>query len=287
MAFRIFLLVLSALALAVLSQSGILPPVALLLIAGGGIVAGIAAGLFGIGGGIVLVPTLLYAFKLAGIPQTLTMHMALATSLAVIIPAGITAGWTQWKRGMVDAALFRTLAPGAFLGAILGAIAAHHIPGARLELLFSLFLFYVGLKMLFPRAAGSGGGQRKPFSYGFPLGVLIGGVSAIMGIGGGSLTVPVLTALGVSIHAAIATSSALGAVLSVPATASYILLGWGEAGLPPYSAGYVFLPALLTLTPLAVLLAPYGVALSHRLPAQHLRRGFGAFLLIVAVKMVI
>jgi uncharacterized membrane protein YfcA len=260
-----------------------LPLIATLLFAGAA--AGLLAGLFGVGGGIVIVPALFSAFTVYGYSADTAMHIALGSSLATIIPTGLSSARSHWKRGSVDRAVLRALVPATALGAILGALLAGFIPGQGLTLVFAFFALLVGALMLrgqkgfaLVRQFPSGAGKHA-------LGGSIGFFSAMLGIGGGTISVPTLAACGFAMTRAIGTGAALGLAIAIPGAIGFVVAGWYQTDLPPYSLGYVSLLAVLLIAPLSVAFAPLGARLAHRLPELWLRRGFALFLLLMSGKM--
>ena len=261
----------------------LLPLLAILALSG--LVAGFVAGLLGVGGGIVTVPVLEYSLRFAGVPEDYRMHVAVATSLAAIIPTAISSSRSHHARGAVDWDLARRWAVPMVLAAFAGSLLASSAPKAALAGVFGSVALLIAAKMLLPldhlRAAdqvprGAGGGA---------LATLIGGVSAVMGIGGGTLAVPALSLCGYPIHRAVGTASFFGLLISVPGTVGY-LLARPETGLPWATIGYVSVAGLAVIGPGAMLTATLGARTAHRLSRRRLAQAFGAFLVIVGVRMV-
>ncbi len=251
-----------------------------------GLFAGLVAGLFGIGGGIVIVPTLYYLFSRFGYAET-AIHAAVGTSLATIILTSIRSAISHHKRGAVDWSLVRAWTPPIMVGTLFGAQIAARIPGAQMTVLFGAIMVLLSAQLGFGRpgwrlAKDMPGGAAK-----WGLGGLMGGLSAMLGIGGGTLGVSLMTLCGRSIHQAVATAAAFGAAIGLPGAIGYIISGWGREGLAPGSLGYVNMIAFGVIACLTVTMAPVGVALAHRLPAQTLKRMFAAGLSVIAVKMVL
>lgn len=250
-----------------------------------GVVGGLMAGLLGVGGGIVVVPVLDFAFALLGVDPELRLQFAVATSLATIIPTSVSSARSHYGRGAVDLDLLRRWALVMLTGSALGALLASRVSSQGLALVFGCVALLVAAKMLFLRddfrladAVPAG-----PAAYLIPFG--IGGVSSMMGIGGGTLGVPTLTLLNHPVHRAVGTSATFGLVISIPATIGYVITGWQDAGELPGSIGYVNVLGFLLIAPLTTYFAPYGARLAHRLSRQQLSRAFGAFLLIVGTRM--
>jgi uncharacterized membrane protein YfcA len=257
-----------------------------LLLAAAGVAAGVLAGLLGVGGGIVLVPVLDLAFGAAGVPDAVRMHLAVGTSLASIVPTALSSARAHWHRGGIDPAVAMSWSPAIAVGATLGAWLASRVGGAVLSMVFAVVALGAALRMLL----GSGG-SGEAFDRGasrarwWPLPVAIGTVSSMMGIGGGTLSVPALSALGLPVHRAVGTSAWLGLWIALPAAIGFAWLGRGEDGLPAFSAGHVNLLALAVLLPATVLAAPLGAKLAHSLSRRQLSVAFGVFLLVSALRM--
>ena len=247
-------------------------------------VAGILAGLLGVGGGIVIVPMLVLAFGWQGFPPDLIMRMALGTSMTSIIFTSISSSLAHHGRGAVDWSVVRAVAPGIVIGTYGGSFLASKVPAQYLQLFFVAFLLYVATQML-------GGKKPKPSRH-LPgmigmsaAGGGIGLVSSLVGIGGGTLSVPFMLWHNVEVRRAIGTSAAIGFPIAFGGAAGYIFNGWHVAGLPQHSLGFVYLPALVGLVAASVLTAPLGARLAHRLPVRQLKRIFAAVLLLLALKM--
>lgn len=255
-------------------------------LAGAGVIAGVLAGLLGVGGGIVLVPVLELAFAAVGVPADVRMHLAVGTSLASIVPTAIASARSHRAHGAIDAALARRWSPAIAGGAALGAVIAAGVRGEVLSAVFGVVALAAGLRMLLGRGATDAARDREPAARKWlPLPVAIGTVSAMMGIGGGTLSVPAMTALGVPVHRAVGTSAWFGTWIAIPAAAGFAWLGRNVADLPAFSAGYVNLVALAVLMPATVLAAPFGVQLAHRLSKRWLSATFGVFLVVTSARM--
>lgn len=261
----------------------LLPLIAAMLVTGA--IAGVLAGLLGVGGGIVIVPALDTVLGTLQVDPAIRMHIAVATSLATIIPTSLSSTRSHHRRESVDFALARSWGLFILAGSILGAWLASRMHSTGMSLVFAVVLTVMALRMLLPAGSLTLVREIPPGPLGrlFPLG--IGGVSSIMGIGGGTLSVPALSVLGLSMHRAVGTSALFGLLIALPGALAYVFTGWGDPRLPPGSLGYVSLPGLLCIAPMTVLTAPLGVRLAHRLSQAHLRLFFGSFLLLVAVRM--
>jgi len=251
-----------------------------------GALAGVLAGLLGVGGGLIIVPVLFGLFTEAGFDSALTMHMAIATSLATIIVTAIASTMAHHRHQAVIWSVFWKLLPGILIGSIAGAIFASDLPGNLLIVCFALFEIFVAWQMWFavkPETSGSLPGAPGMFL----AGGTIGSVSAIIGIGGGTLTVPFLVWCNRGVHKAVATSSACGLPIALASAVSYLLLGLDEPNLPTRSAGYIYLPAFLSISLMSLLFAPLGAKLAHRLPVMALKKIFAILLILIGVKMLL
>ncbi|MCC6982775.1 MAG: sulfite exporter TauE/SafE family protein [Bauldia sp.] len=249
-----------------------------------GAVSGLLAGLFGVGGGAVLVPVLYECLGYYGVDDDIRMHISVATSVAVIIPTSIRSFLAHRKIGAVDMDLLRRWTVVIPLGAIAAGLVAGFISGEALRGIFAFLATLIALKLLF-------GGQWMRLGSELPgeparalVGFLIGLFSTLMGIGGGVFNNTFMTLYGRSMHQAVATSSGIGVLISIPGVIGFVIAGWGADGLPAFSLGYVNLLAVVVIMPVTLFLAPYGARLAHRLSRRQLEAGFGLFLLIVATR---
>ena len=250
-----------------------------------GIVSGLLAGLFGIGGGLVIVPVLAVLFKAQGFSADLIMIMAVATSLAVISFTAVSSVWAHHRLGSVIWPKVLRLVPGIIVGSAVGAMVAKQISAEGLRIFLVVFLLYVGIQMaleITPKA----GLVKQSRLLDFFVAIIIGLLSAIVGIGGGTLTVPYLVRGQMIMRNAVAVSSACGLPIAVAGTTSYILLGLNVGNLPEGSIGYIYLPAFLATGLTSILTAPLGAKLAHRLPAKKLKRYFSLLLFVMAAKLV-
>lgn len=262
-------------------------PYAALAFAAVGTLAGLLAGLLGIGGGAVIVPALLVLLPAFAMDGTWTAHQAVATSLATVVAAGSASAWSHHRRGAVRWELVRRLVPALLLGAACGALLAAGLPGDWLRRLFGLFLLVSGARMLLAAGASA---LSHPLPRGRPLvavGSGIGALSAVLGIGGGVMMVPFLARHGVKLRNAVATSSACGVPLAAAGSIGFVLSGWGRTGLAPHSLGFVLWPAVLAIAVAAVPMANVGARLAHRLPTAALRRVFAVFLLVAGLRLLL
>ncbi len=251
-----------------------------------GLFAGFAAGIFGIGGGFVVVPALLVVLPLLGGTHDAIAHVAIGTSAATIIITSIRSLLAHAKRGAVEFEVLKTWAPWIILGDGIGVLLAGHVDGRALTMIFAIGVFLMSLNFLLPKVGG------KVISEDMPSGIArvgiaggLGTFSALLGIGGGTIAIMVMTLCGRSVHRAIATASGIGTLIAVPTAIGFALIGLKETGLPWGSLGYVNLPSTLAIASMSVLTAPLGVAAAHNLPAAPLKKIFGVYLIIIAVVM--
>lgn len=254
------------------------------ILAASGLLSGFVAGLLGVGGGIVTVPVLEYSLRFAGVPEEYRMHMAVATSLAAIIPTAISSSRSHGSRGAVDWELARRWSVPLVLAALAGSLAASQAPLAVLAGVFGGVTWLIAAKMLLPIDHLRVADAVPRGAAGSSLAAFIGGVSAIMGIGGGTLAVPALTLCGYPIHRAVGTASFFGLLISVPGTLGY-LLAKPDVSLPWLTVGFVSLAGLAVIGPGAMLTATLGARAAHAMSRRHLAQAFGAFLLIVGTRM--
>jgi uncharacterized membrane protein YfcA len=255
-----------------------------LYLAFGGL-AGLLSGLFGIGGGVVIVPFLAWFFSRRGFAADTIMITAVATSLATIVATSISAVYAHHRRGAVRWETVLRLAPGILLGSVAGSVIADHLPADGFKLVFALFLLYVAGRMFRTRKAATE--WRRPPGAGFltAAGMAIGAVSSIVGIGGGTLSVPFLVKSRFCMRSAVATSSACGFPIAVAGSLTYVALGWGEPLLPEWSLGYIYLPAFAGIILTSIPFAPLGARLAHGLPTGGLKRIFALVLAAVGAKL--
>lgn len=254
-------------------------------LAGTGLIAGVLAGLLGVGGGIVIVPVLYHLFTLLGVDESVRMHVAVGTSLATIIPTSILSSQAHRRKGSLDMALIRQLMPGVVIGVAAGAVASRFLGGQVLTAVFAGMALLVALNMAL-RRDGVVWRDGLPGRVGTgALGSFIGGVSTLMGIGGGTLSVPLLSALKVPMHTAVGTGAMLGTVISVPGALAFMVNGMGVDLRPPLSVGYVNLLGFALIVPATMLSTRWGVSLAHRIDARRLRQVFAVFLALTSLRM--
>lgn len=250
-----------------------------------GLVAGVLAGLLGVGGGIVIVPVLYHLFTLLGIDEAVRMHAAVGTSLATIIPTSILSSRAHKRRGSLDMGLIRRLMPGVIAGVLLGSVASRYLSGAVLTAVFAVMALLVALSMAFKRD-GFAVADGLPGLLGSSLlGGGIGGLSTLMGIGGGTLSVPLLNALRIPMHTAVGTGAMLGMVISIPGALAFVFNGLGVPLRPPFSLGYVNLLGFALIVPATLATTTLGAKLAHSLDARRLRQVFAGFLALTSLRM--
>jgi len=250
-----------------------------------GVIAGVMAGLLGIGGGIVIVPVLYHLFTLLGVDEAVRMHMAVGTSLATIIPTSMSSARSHWRRGSLDTGLLKQLGAGVVGGVVVGAAISGWVSGPALSVIFAVVAMAVALNM---------GLHQEPLVLrdqlpGAPgclaIGGVIGSLSTMMGIGGGTLSVPLLSAFGAEIRRAVGTAAAIGLIISVPGTLGFIITGLGMPGRPPASLGYANLAGFAVIVPMTILMAPVGARLAHAINPRRLKQFFALFLLATSLRI--
>ena len=256
-----------------------------LWIAGAGVVVGILAGLFGIGGGAVIVPVLYEVFRALDVPEDVRMQLCIGTSLAIIVPTTVRSYVAHKKRGAVITEVVRIWALPAIIGVATGAILAHYAPAQLFKLVFVVFAALIALRMLFGTDRWILGNElpRRPFLAFF--GFLTGLISSLVGVSGGSVSNAVLTFYGRSMQQAVATSAGVGVPITIAGTIGYMLAGWPYmAQLPPLSIGFVSLIGFALMAPVSSYTASYGVRLAHWLPRRKLEIAFAIFLILVSLR---
>lgn len=252
-----------------------------------GVFAGLLAGLLGVGGGIVIVPMLYHVFTLYGIGPDVAMPLSVGTSLSTIVLTAWVSARNHHRRGGVDETVVRQWFVPVLIGVAIGTLTSHYLSGTLMKTLFGVLLVLVSLHMIISSKHVISIFSGLP-SRGFQsaLAIVVGGISAMLGIGGGTLMVPMLTLFSFPIHRAVSTASVFGLIISIPATFGYLYSGWGVSGLPLGSTGYVNWLAFAVLVPATMLFAPLGVKLAYRLNVMQLKRAFAIFILIVGIKMI-
>lgn len=249
-----------------------------------GLINGVLAGLLGIGGGMVIVPAMIWLAPKLGVSQDLVMHVALGTSMATICFVAVASARSHYRRGSVNTSVLKSLIPGIAIGALLGAMVAKYLETQWLAWFFALFCIVVAIKMLLDKNPQGEGAEIKN-SHSLPSGIIMGAISSLVGIGGGSLVVPYLLYHKEKMVTAIGTAAACGLPLAIMATIGYIITGW-QAELSIPHLGYVFWPATLAIAAGSMLTASLGAALAHKLPTSIIKRIFAILMIVVAIKII-
>jgi uncharacterized membrane protein YfcA len=254
----------------------------------GGVITGLLAGLFGVGGGAVIVPVLYEIFRVLGVPEEVRMQLCVGTSLAIIVPTSLRSFLAHRAKGNLPVEIIRRWAPSVIVGLVSGAVIAAFAPGWVFKLAFVIVASLIAMRMLI----GNDKWRLGDALPGAPLmdlyGFVIGFYSAVMGVGGGSVSTLVLMLYGTSIHIAVGISAGIGVLISILGTAGFMIAGWRfQALMPPFSIGYVSLIGVVLMAPIAAYVAPFGARLAHRLPKRRLEIAFGLFLLAVAIRFIV
>ena len=255
---------------------------------GAGVATGLLAGLFGVGGGAVIVPVLFEVFRVLDVPDAVRMQLCVGTSLAIIVPTTVRSYRAHRAKGLVIPGVLRSCALPAVAGVAVGSVAAAFAPAGMFKLAFVLIAGTIAMRLLVGREdwvlAHQLPGRRAMSAWGF----LVGLASSLMGISGGSLATMVLTLYGKPIHNAVATSAGLGVPITIAGTLGYMLAGLPrQATLPPLSIGFVSIIGVAMVAPVSSWVAPFGARLAHALPRRRLEIGFGLFLLIASMRFVV
>jgi len=260
----------------------LLPIFALMIVIGG--IAGVIAGLLGVGGGIVLVPAFFYAFSHLGYGGPDLMQVCLATSLATIVVTSVRSVMSHNRKGAVEWPILKSWAPGIALGAVLGVLVATGLRTPTLQAIFGALALIVALYLGFGRSDWRLGTEMPKGLTRAVVSPLIGFFSVLMGIGGGSFGVPLMSLYGVPIHRAVATAAGFGVIIAVPSVVGFLLVE--VPGAPPWSVGAVNLPAFAVIVAMTMITAPWGVRLAHATDPKPLKRVFAVFIGIVALNMI-
>lgn len=259
-----------------------------LWIAGAGILVGILAGLFGIGGGAIIVPVLYEVFRALDVPEDIRMQMCIGSSLAIIVPTTIRSYIAHKKRGAVIPQVVRIWTLPAIAGVLIGSVVATFAPGAVFKIAFVVFATFISIRMLF-------GGDRLSLGTELPgrgllafFGFITGLFSSLVGVSGGAVSNAVLTLYGQPMQRAVATSAGIGVPITIAGTIGYMLAGWPHmAQLPPLSIGFVSILGFVLMAPVSSYTASYGVRLAHWLPKRKLEIGFGIFLMFASLRFIL
>jgi uncharacterized protein len=251
-----------------------------------GAVMGFFAGMLGIGGGALSVPLIIMLFEAQSLPREHILHLAVGTAMAAMLFTSVSSLRAHAARGAVRWDVFRRITPGILLGGLVGGSIAGVLPTRWFALVFTVLVYYAATSMLFefkPKPS-----RQLPGRLGmFVAGVLISGFSALVAIGGAVMSIPLMVFCNVPIVQAIGTAAAIGFPIALSGTIGYVLTGWNAAGLPPYSVGFVYLPALAGVILASVLTAPAGAAVAHRVPARRLRQVVAVLFYLLATRMLL
>jgi len=259
-------------------------PLFLMLLATG-VFAGFLAGLLGIGGGIILVPAFYYTFVTLGYHSPQLMQICLATSLATILVTSVRSVLSHNKKGAVEWGILKSWGLGIGLGALLGMLATKGLRSQVLMALFGFIGLFIGLYLAFGRNDWRLGTAMPQGIRRAVISPVVGFLSVLMGIGGGSFGVPLMTLFGVPIHRAVATAAGFGVIIAVPSVIGFLLTGTAPEGRPPFTIGQVNIVAFAIIVAMTILSAPFGVRVAHRMDPKPLKRLFGLFILVMAVNM--
>ena len=256
-------------------------------LAAAGACTGVLAGLFGVGGGTIVVPVLYEVFGLYGVPDEIRMPLCVGTSLAVIVPTSISSFYAHYKKGAVDSTVLRAWIVPITFGVGIGILAASFAKPATFKIVFIVVSLFLAMRLL-------GGkdkwrlGERLPGRKGMTCyGLIIGSSASLMGIGGGLVANVVLSLYRFPIHAAVATASGVGLLVSIPGAIGYVITGWRFPGLPPWSLGYVSVIGFVLLTPLSLMTVRYGVSLAHQLNKRQMELALSTYLLFISLRFII
>lgn len=249
-----------------------------------GVVSGLLAGLFGIGGGAVLVPVFYQVFGLLDVDESVRMHVSVGSSLAIIIPTALRSFTAHRARGAVDMELLKAFLLPVPLGVILASLVAASISSEGLRVIFAVLALLFGLRLMFNRESWRLGSQIPENPWLAIIGVVIGFFSTLMGIGGGIMNNTFMTLYGRPLHQAVATSAGVGVLIAIPGTIGYIWAGWGNPFLPFASTGYINWIAVALIIPVALIVTPWGVQMAHWMSKRHLETAFGLFCLFVSAR---
>jgi uncharacterized membrane protein YfcA len=257
------------------------------LIVAGGAVTGLLAGLFGVGGGGVIVPVLYEIFRVAGVSEDVRIQLCVGTSLAIIIPTSMRSFAAHRARGKLPTEILRIWAVPVIAGVLIGGVIAAFAPAAVFEAAFVVIAIVIGAKFLFSRESWRLGTELPGRLTMNVYGLVIGLYSALMGVGGGSVSTAILTLYNRPIHTAVGIASGVGLIISAVGTVSFIIAGLPhQALMPPLSLGYVSLIGFVLMAPISAFVAPYGARLAHALPRRKLEIAFGVFLWLIAVRFI-
>jgi uncharacterized membrane protein YfcA len=257
-------------------------------IVAGGVVAGLLAGVFGVGGGVIVVPVLYEIFRIFGVPDAVLMQLCIGTSLAIMIPTNIRSYRAHRATGAVLTDVVRQWTPALLVGIAIGAGIATVAPSPVFKIAFVVIALLIGAKFLFGRESWKLGDTLPgPFLMNV-YGLTIGLYSALMGVGGGSVSSAILVFYGQTIHSAVGIASGIGVLISIVGTIGFMLAGWPyQSMMPAFSVGFVSLIGVVLMAPITSFAAPFGARLAHALPKRQLEIAFGVFLWLIALRFIV
>jgi uncharacterized membrane protein YfcA len=249
-----------------------------------GMLTGVLAGLFGVGGGAIIVPVLYQTLRFSGVPDSIAMPVSVGTSLAVIVPTSINSARGHFAKGAVDMATLRAWALPVLIGVLTGAGIARYAPAALFKLVFVGISAFTAVRMLGGYTNWRLGDEQPRGPVAWAWAGAVGLSSSLMGVGGGQLVNLYMSLYGAPMHLAVGTAAGVGALVSAPGAIGFAIAGWGREGLPPGSLGFVSLIGFVLIAPMATLAAPFGVRLAHSWPKRKLELAFGWFLIAIIVR---
>lgn len=253
---------------------------------GGGLLTGILSGLFGVGGGGILVPVLYELLTALSVPAEIRMHVAVGTTFAIIIPTSLRSSLGHYKRGAVDVGVFATLGPAIAAGVAIGLVVARFAGGVTMQSIWVFSASLIAFYQFFGDKSWRLGNDMPGPAVQIPVGLAVGFLATLMGVGGAAFLVPFMMLYGRPVHHAVGTASGIGSLIAIPAMLGYIWAGWDASGLPAASLGYVSLIGAALIIPTSVLAAPWGVRMAHGLTRRQLELGFGLFISLVLLRFI-
>jgi len=254
----------------------------------GGVLTGLLAGLFGVGGGAIIVPVLYEIFRAMGVADDIRIQLCVGTSLAIIIPTALRSFAAHRERGNLPTGILKTWTFPIILGVIVGGLLAAVAPASMFKSAFVVMALLLSAKFLFAKATWRLGDKLPDGPLMWSYGLFIGLYASLMGVGGGAVATVIMTLYGQPIHAAVGISAGIGIVISVVGTIGYMVAGLPHQSLmPPLSLGYVSLIGFVLMSPVSAFVAPYGAAIAHRLSRRKLEIAFGVFLLLVGIRFIV
>jgi uncharacterized protein len=254
---------------------------------GGGVIAGLLSGLFGVGGGGILVPVLYELLGVLGVPVEIRMHVAVGTTFAIIVPTGLRSTMAHYRRGAVDLKVLRTLGSAVAGGVLVGLVAARFAGDETMKSVWVFSAVLIALYQFFGNKEWRLGDDLPGPAVQIPVGMCVGLLATLMGVGGAAYIVPYMTLYGRPVHQAVGTAAGISSLVAVPAMLGYMWAGWGAPGLPPGSVGYVSLIGAAAMIPSSLLAAPLGVRIAHGLTRRQLEISFGLFISLVALRFIL